>query len=145
MRLKKDPSAVNMSVLLKEVTRPMADNEPNQALCSRNDDAPAGTQQTVPIRQIRPVKHTEFACGSPRPEGFMMLLSMEKDPTPQSPRPLNLKPPNHYEKQPHPTRREGIRQCCQQSCHDEPHKVASHEGLVGAVGAGPPAAPAAVK
>lgn len=41
MRLKKDPSAVNMSVLLNEVTSPIADSAPNQLLCSMNDDAPA--------------------------------------------------------------------------------------------------------
>lgn len=40
MRLKNDPSAVNMRVLLKDVTRPMADSMPNQDLCSRKDEAP---------------------------------------------------------------------------------------------------------
>jgi hypothetical protein len=42
MRLKNEPSAVNMRVLLKDVTRPMADSAPNQLLCSMNEDAPAG-------------------------------------------------------------------------------------------------------
>jgi hypothetical protein len=41
MRLKKEPRAVNMSVLLNDVTSPMADSAPNQLLCSMNDEAPA--------------------------------------------------------------------------------------------------------
>lgn len=40
MRLKNDPRAVNMRVLLKDVTRPMADSAPNQLLCSTNEEAP---------------------------------------------------------------------------------------------------------
>lgn len=44
-RLKNDPSAVNMSVLLKEVTRPMAESMPNQVLCSRKEEAPVSTAQ----------------------------------------------------------------------------------------------------
>lgn len=53
MRLKNEPSAVNMSVLLNEVTRPMADNAPNQALCSTNDDAPAGRSGASPATRSR--------------------------------------------------------------------------------------------
>jgi hypothetical protein len=40
--LKNDPSAVNMSVLVKLVTRPMPASAPNQGACAASDDAPGG-------------------------------------------------------------------------------------------------------
>lgn len=46
MRLKKEPSAVNMRVELNDVTMPMPDSMPNHARCSRNDDAPARDTHT---------------------------------------------------------------------------------------------------
>jgi hypothetical protein len=38
--LKKDPKAVNINVLLNEVTSPMPDNAANQPVCSVKDEAP---------------------------------------------------------------------------------------------------------
>jgi hypothetical protein len=47
MRLKNEPRAVNMSVLLNDVTSPIADSAPNQLLCSMKEVAPAADEHCM--------------------------------------------------------------------------------------------------
>ncbi len=46
-RLKNDPSAVNISVLLNDVTSPIPASAANQGPCSKSEEAPCATEYST--------------------------------------------------------------------------------------------------
>lgn len=44
---------MNISVLLKDVTSPIADSMPNQYLCSRKEEAPGGSSNNNKVTQAQ--------------------------------------------------------------------------------------------
>ena len=58
MRLKKLPSAVNMSVDVKLATRPTPASAPNQRPWSANDEAPGGNAAASAVKRAAAARRT---------------------------------------------------------------------------------------
>jgi hypothetical protein len=139
MRLKKEPSAVNMSVLLKDVMSPMADRLPNHSLCSTKEEAPAGRVGCA---------KTCFWCARASwcwPGPWLVqahsggVLTATGAHTRHTAHDTQHTPHTRTRARAHArTGREGARERGECDCGQQPHKVAGHEGLEGAVAAGPP-------